>query len=262
MSKIKVTIWTDGLRGSEVKTYNTNGEDLLTPVSEQYNLDESLDNASITLAFIDRKEPFKPFTFVKLDNDDPTTTGVLDDAEFWLVQNDQVTEYPTLGRFTHKILLVETTKYLERFMVGTKTVTQPLVADYSKIPTRSAERFISKWEGQVEPSPEDALEDCYTTPISTAKTLTLKSFRTVFMLPTKHDSISDITWTNMDCSVYVGSTRIGGFTPNDATSLDSSNLDKTYTLSSSTLSSKLKDPIQTIKIVYKVYRRHVAEGWG
>jgi hypothetical protein len=49
-----------------------------------------------------------------------------------------VSEYPAIGRYTHKLLLVEATKYLERFMVGTKTVTQPLVTDWTAYGVRSA----------------------------------------------------------------------------------------------------------------------------
>jgi hypothetical protein len=58
---IKARIYADGLRNAPT-TYDT----LITPVGVSYKLDEALDNASVTLGFIKRKEPFKPFTFVCL----------------------------------------------------------------------------------------------------------------------------------------------------------------------------------------------------
>lgn len=157
---IKAIIYTDGLRNAPT-TYDT----LISPVGVSYKLDESLDNASVSLGFIKRKEPFKPFTFVCLVDDLSAT-----EDEYWCVQSDEVTEYPAIGRYTHKLLLVEATKYLERFMVGTKTVTQPLVTDWSKFGTKPA-YFSGSSSGYANP---------YVTPLANTATISIKSAKDIF----------------------------------------------------------------------------------
>lgn len=157
---IKAIIYADGLRNAST-TYDT----LITPVGVSYKLDESLDNASVTLGFIKRKEPFKPFTFVRLADDLSAT-----EDEYWCVQSDEVTEYPAIGRYTHKLLLVEATKYLERFMVGTKTVTQPLVTDWTKYGTQPA--YFS--------GSSSSYDNPYVTPLANTATLSIKSGRDIF----------------------------------------------------------------------------------
>lgn len=165
----KAQIYTDGLRNSPHE-YNASKSEILAPVSEKYILDESLDNASIVVAFIDRAEPFRPFTWVSLDD---TETG--DDAEFWLVQNDEVTEYPTLGKCTHKILLVEAVKYLERFMVGTKTVTQPLETDWSAYGQMDAYMY-----GRVTVGVNINYNNAFRTPIEEETTINISSIDYIF----------------------------------------------------------------------------------
>lgn len=159
---IKAIIYADGLRNAPT-TYDT----LITPVGVSYKLDESLDNASVTLGFIKRKEPLKPFTFVRLADDLSAT-----EDEYWCVQSDEVTEYPAIGRYTHKLLLVEATKYLERFMVGTKTVTQPLVTDWTKYGTQPA--YLS--------GSSSSYANPYVTPLANddKATLSIKSGRDIF----------------------------------------------------------------------------------
>lgn len=157
---IKAIIYVDGLRNAPT-TYDT----LITPVGVSYKLDEALDNASVTLGFIARKEPFKPFTFVCLVDELATT-----EDEFWCIQSDEVTEYPAIGRYTHKLLLVEATKYLERFMVGTKTVTQPLVTDWIKYGTQPA-YFSGSNSSYANP---------YVSPLANTATLSIKSGKDIF----------------------------------------------------------------------------------
>lgn len=209
---IVVNVYTDGLTGTP-EIYNADGQTLLSPFSECYRLDEALDNASITLAFIDRKEPFEPFTFVSLDD-----TNADNDAEFWCVQNDEVTEYPSIGKYTHKILLIETTKYMERFIVGTKTVTQPLSRSKNDIVKKGVSPTFESFYNNSFPFnfikemiPEEYREKfrydglsttAITTPIFIGETLNIPSLSTILNVGENDVNVSDGMQVNIKVKVY------------------------------------------------------------
>ena len=118
----------------QVFFYNNNTVEKYSPtfpVTERLTLDESLDTASLAIENITRKEPFAPLTFCEFD------------GTMWVVASDDVVWAPTLNRWTHNVSLVEPTKWLERFMVGTKTVTQPITKDYDTVSSPYSKPQIS-----------------------------------------------------------------------------------------------------------------------
>ena len=128
------------------------------PVTEKFALDESLDMAHITLKGIERAEPFTPFQWVQI-------LGGAQSSTVYGVADDQVTERAQGGLYDHEVLLVEPTKWLERFVVGTKTVTQPLLKRFGE--------NENKIEPQaVEPSrltdKDPRLASAYTSPLFTS----------------------------------------------------------------------------------------------
>lgn len=126
------------------------------PVTEKFALDESLDVGHITLKGIERAEPFTPFQWVQI-------LGGAQSSTVYGIADDQVTERAQGGLYDHEVLLVEPTKWLERFVIGTKTITQPLAR--------------TEWEGiegeAVTPNKisndETDLIKHYTSPILTSK---------------------------------------------------------------------------------------------
>jgi hypothetical protein len=52
---------------------------------------------------------------------------------YWMVASDVVQEVKATGLHNHTVQLVEPTKWLERWMVGSKAVTQPAYKDYTQI---------------------------------------------------------------------------------------------------------------------------------
>lgn len=96
------------------------------PVTEKFAIDESLDMAHITIKGIERAEPFTPFQWVQI-------LGGAQSSTVYGIADDQVTERAQGGLYDHEILLVEPTKWLERFVIGTKTITQPLARNVGEI---------------------------------------------------------------------------------------------------------------------------------
>ncbi len=86
-------------------------------------LDEMLDTSAIELRDTDRREPYAPFTIVQMGTQ-PVST-------YWMVGSDIVQEVRATGFYNHTVQLIEPTKWLERWMVGNKAVTQPVYTDYS-----------------------------------------------------------------------------------------------------------------------------------
>lgn len=93
------------------------------PLSEQLALDRSLDFGSLKLNYTDIAEPIKPFTdvVIKLIWEDKTK------ELYYFVSNDNCQEIIQTGRYTHTLLLIEQTKWLERFIGRTHPITQPLI---------------------------------------------------------------------------------------------------------------------------------------
>lgn len=126
------------------------------PVTEKFAIDESLDVGHITLKGIERSEPYSPMQWVQI-------LGGAKSSTVYGIADDQVTERAQGGLYDHEILLVEPTKWLERFVIGSKTITQPLAR--------------TEWEGiegeAVTPNKisndETDLVKHYTSPILTSK---------------------------------------------------------------------------------------------
>ena len=96
------------------------------PVTEKFAIDESLDVGHITLKGIERAEPYSPMQWVQILDGEQSST-------VYGVADDQVTERAQGGLYDHEILLVEPTKWLERFVIGSKTITQPLARNLGEI---------------------------------------------------------------------------------------------------------------------------------
>lgn len=100
-------------------------ENVTTPLQVQETLDESLDVLYIELKGINKELPFKPFADVYIKISD----GINTKEQYLLIESDSVTKIVSRETFNHNLLLIEETKWLERFFVE-KTITQPLVRDY------------------------------------------------------------------------------------------------------------------------------------
>lgn len=94
---------------------------LSLPFTETYALDESLDNAIVNLKQMAKSEPFKPYTKVIISYGDGTST--------YYVAQDNVTKIVGGDYYNHEIALIEETKILEKIVVDTNTITQPLFND-------------------------------------------------------------------------------------------------------------------------------------
>lgn len=114
---INYTIFIDG----ENYTYATE-----LAIVRQSTLDSSLDSGVLTLKMISRAEVFKPFTAVTITYND----GDTEQTRGFFVANDNMVAIIGTGLYNHKISLIEETKLLEKYIVDTNTITQPLYHDY------------------------------------------------------------------------------------------------------------------------------------
>lgn len=99
----------------------------IIPLNEQTTLDESLDQGYLRLNYTNKDGAYRPFTSVDIDiTDDFGNTRELN----YFIASDNKTEIIANGTYNHELLLIEQSKWLERFLTGTKTVTHPLIHDY------------------------------------------------------------------------------------------------------------------------------------
>ena len=87
-------------------------------------LDESLDTGVLVIPRSIRKAKISRFSRVEISINDGTTT----ETTYWLTFSTKV-EIESRGankRYRHTLALIEPTKWLEKFLVGTMTFTQPL----------------------------------------------------------------------------------------------------------------------------------------
>ena len=94
---------------------------LVLPFTDTMTLDDSLDSATVDLRGLG-KTRIKNYTKVRITKDTHSQT--------YLVANDLITEVVGTGKYNHKLTLIEETKILEKFVVDSCTVTQPLYKDY------------------------------------------------------------------------------------------------------------------------------------
>lgn len=105
------------------------GEDVtdyvVYPLNFQFTLDDALDQAYIEIRNSKRKEVYKPFAEVGItvNNEEPI---------IYYIGVDNATVNQKNGLATHKILLIEETKILERVICRAKTFVKPLYSDYFK----------------------------------------------------------------------------------------------------------------------------------
>ncbi len=88
-------------------------------------LDEELDVCSIEIKHVKDNSPFPRFCVASLHKNESD-----EKPKYFLVASDSVLTNVATGWSDHTVQLIEPTKWLERFMVGNKCVTQPLYTDY------------------------------------------------------------------------------------------------------------------------------------
>lgn len=95
------------------------------PLQKQDTLNESFDVQYIELNYIEKEIPFEPFIDVFIELTDDINT-----KEFYMfIESDTTTEIISNKTYLHKILLIEQTKWSERFFIE-KSVTNPLYHNY------------------------------------------------------------------------------------------------------------------------------------
>lgn len=94
-------------------------------LAETFKLDESLDSSVITIPRSTRKTPFKRFSRVNIVKTDGYSNSITTD---WLIYSTKVDigAKGTSNTYNHTLAMIEPTKWLEKFIIGTKTFTQPL----------------------------------------------------------------------------------------------------------------------------------------
>jgi hypothetical protein len=97
-------------------------------LAETFKLDESLDSAVIAIPRLTRKLPFKRFSRIRISKNDNQGNIITAD---WLIYSTKA-EISTKSaveanrRYNHTLAMIEPAKWLEKFIIGTKTFTQPL----------------------------------------------------------------------------------------------------------------------------------------
>lgn len=95
------------------------------PVKDKETLDESLDQSTLTLSFVDREMPFDRLADVAISIEDDYGQAK---TIYRVIANDKVEEV-IVGNgkaWTHTLILIELTKLMEREFVDTKTFTNAL----------------------------------------------------------------------------------------------------------------------------------------
>lgn len=95
------------------------------PVKDKETLDESLDQSTLTLSFVDREMPFDRLADVEINIEDDYGQAK---TIYRVIANDKVEEV-IVGNgkaWTHTLILIELTKLMEREFVDTKTFTNAL----------------------------------------------------------------------------------------------------------------------------------------
>ena len=127
-------------------------------------LDEELDASPISIENTEVEKPFPRFTPAILTASDKST----EEKSYWLIGSDTATKGIN-GKTQHTIQLIEPTKWLERFMVGNKAITQPLYVDYLKGQTEAEHPAPGTIDGAIVTR---ILEEyAYATPLSTQEGL-------------------------------------------------------------------------------------------
>lgn len=136
------------------------------PFKEQKTLDESLDNGTLSVKMIARRDRFKPYTIVSITKNDGTSTPK---TETYYVANDNVTEIVGTNAFNHDLTLIEETKMLEKIVVDTNTITQPKTQVYER-DAQPIRVWIGYYPADVFNSAEIVSQSLVTTIMTSANT--------------------------------------------------------------------------------------------
>ena len=111
------------LNGTDITKY------VVYPLTFEFVLDNALDQAYMEMRITPRKTPYKPFSLVEIKID---KTEITDDTEVirFYVASDEVELNMKTGKANHKLLLIEETKILERYICSAKSFVNPLYRDY------------------------------------------------------------------------------------------------------------------------------------
>lgn len=112
------------LNGTNITKY------VVYPLTFEFVLDNALDQAYMEMRLSPRKTPYKPFSLIEISVDETSITSNTETIRFYLA-SDEVEVNMKIGRATHKLLLIEETKILERFICSAKSFVNPLYRDYS-----------------------------------------------------------------------------------------------------------------------------------
>lgn len=115
------------------------------PLSDQLALDRSLDFGSLKLGYTDITEPIKPFTGVVIRL--IWSESIVDEL-YYFVSNDTCHEIIESGKYTHTLLLIEQTKWLERFIGRTHPITQRLF-NQRKVVAIVSKSGITDWKKEL-----------------------------------------------------------------------------------------------------------------
>ena len=111
------------LNGIDITKY------VVYPLTFEFVLDNALDQAYVEMRVTPRKTPYKPFSLVEVKIDENATSDNTETIRFY-VSSDEVEVNMKTGKATHKILLIEETKILERYICSAKSFVRPLYRDY------------------------------------------------------------------------------------------------------------------------------------
>lgn len=93
------------------------------PLLHKDALDETLDQATLNLTFIEKAEPFAPFTKFKIEIEDEENETI--ETLYKVLDRDMITR-ETSTLYSHALHLIEPTKILERIILGGKSFTNRL----------------------------------------------------------------------------------------------------------------------------------------
>lgn len=147
------------------------------PFKEQYVLDSALDNGTMQVAMIKRKEQFKPYTAIT----------VVKNGESYVfdVFSDKVTKIVGTELYTHDLVLIEETKELEKKIVDTNTTTQPLMHNFDTQVALSPTNLV--WDGITahsaqKPDGGGVWQADVLSPIELGKSITIPPFQLVYTM--------------------------------------------------------------------------------
>lgn len=133
------------LNGTNITKY------VVYPLTFEFVLDNALDQAYMEMRLSPRKTPYKPFSLIEISVAESSITSNTETIRFYLA-SDEVEVNMKTGRATHKLLLIEETKILERFICSAKSFVNPLYKDYDTSVLSYRTDLVS---------PEPTLEDIY-----------------------------------------------------------------------------------------------------